>query len=120
MPDRVAPQSRIILYRTEDGQTRIQRRFEGETIWLTQALLAELFRTTAQNVTLHLKAICAEGELSEGATCEECLQVRDEGGRQVTRKLRQYSLPAIFGDWPEGDTKWPGAYGADTLGDPTQ
>ncbi len=90
------PLSSIILYQTEDGRTRIQCRFENETVWLTQALLAELFQTTPQNVTLHLKAIFAEGELSETATCKEYLQVRQEGSRSVTRNLRHYSLPVIL------------------------
>jgi hypothetical protein len=96
MPENEPPQSSIILYQTEDGRTRIQCRFENETIWLTQALIAELFQTTPQNVTLHLKAIFAEGELSEGATCKDYLQVRREGGRDVSRSLRHYSLPAIL------------------------
>ncbi|ADG68478.1 conserved hypothetical protein [Planctopirus limnophila DSM 3776] len=90
------PPSEMILYQTEDGRTRIQCRFENETIWLTQALIAELFQVTPQNVTLHLKAIYREGELDEGATCKDCLQVRSEGGREVTRKLRHYSLPVIL------------------------
>jgi hypothetical protein len=89
-------QSSIILYQTEDGQTRIQCRFENETIWLTQALIAELFDVTPQNVTLHLKAIYEEGELVETATCKDYLQVRSEGGRNVTRTLHHYSLPAII------------------------
>jgi hypothetical protein len=59
----------LILYRTEDGRTRIQCRFENNTLWLTQAQMAELFQTTPQNITLHLKAIFEEGELAEGATC---------------------------------------------------
>jgi hypothetical protein len=96
MPDNQSPRSSIILYQTEDGLTRIQCRFEEETIWLTQAQLAELFQTTPQNVNLHLKAIFAEGELSEGATCKEYLQVRQEGSREVARRLRHYSLPAIL------------------------
>lgn len=79
----VSPSGEFILYRTEDGRTRIQCRFEGETIWLTQAQIAELFQTTPQNVTLHLKAIFGEGELEEGATCKDYLQVRHEGGREV-------------------------------------
>lgn len=90
------PSSSIILYQTEDGRTRIQCRFEDETIWLTQALIAELFDTTPQNITLHLKAIFEEGELKEEATCKDYLQVRTEGGREVQRKLRHYSLPAIL------------------------
>lgn len=91
-----SPSSSLILYQTEDGQTRVQCRFEHETIWLTQAQMAELFQSTPQNVTLHLKAIFAEGELVESATCKDCLQVRLEGGRQVSRKLRHYNLPAIL------------------------
>ena len=78
MPDNDPSQSSMILYQTEDGRTRIQCRFEDETIWLTQAQIAELFQTTPQNVTLHLKAIFAEGELSEAATCKDYLQVRQE------------------------------------------
>jgi hypothetical protein len=88
--------SPIILYQTEDGRTRIQCRFESETLWLTQAQMAELFQTTPQNVTLHLKAIFAEGELVEAATCKDYLLDRFEGGREVSRKLRHYSLEAIL------------------------
>jgi hypothetical protein len=73
------PGSSIVLYQTEDGRTRIQCRLEDETIWLTQAQIAELFQVTPQNVTLHLKAIFADGELSESATCKDYLQVRREG-----------------------------------------
>jgi hypothetical protein len=96
MPDNPPPQSSIILYQTEDGRTRIQCLFEDETIWLTQAQIAELFQTTPQNVTLHLKAIFAEGELTETSTCKDYLQVRREGNREVTRSLRHYRLPAIL------------------------
>ncbi len=91
-----SPQSSIVLYQTEDGRTRIQCRFEDETIWLTQAQIGELFQTTPQNVTLHLKAIFAEGELSETATCKDYLQVRQEGVRAVSRSLRHYRLEAIL------------------------
>lgn len=90
------PKSQIILYQSEDGRTRIDCRFENETLWLTQALMADLFQVTPQNVTLHLQAIYEDGELSEDSTCKEYLQVRTEGGRNVSRKLRHYSLPAIL------------------------
>lgn len=90
------PKSEIILYQTEDGRTRIQCLFDHETLWLTQAQIAELFQTTPQNVTLHLKAIFAEGELAEAATCKDYLQVRREGGREVARSLRHYRLEAIL------------------------
>jgi hypothetical protein len=96
MSDESLPQSEIILYQTEDGRTRVQCRFENETLWLTQAQIAELFETTPQNVTLHLKGIFAEGELVEAATCKDYLQVRREGGREVSRKLRHYRLDAIL------------------------
>jgi hypothetical protein len=95
MPDN-EPQSSVILYQTEDGRTRIQCRFENETLWLTQAQIAEIFETTAQNVTLHLKSIFAEGELIEEATCKDYLQVRREGDRAVSRSLRHYRLEAIL------------------------
>lgn len=96
MTDRIRGESELILYQTEDGRTRIQCRFEGETVWLTQAQMAELFQTTPQNITIHLKDIFAEGELDEAATCKPYLQVRQEGGRQVTRSLRHYNLDAIL------------------------
>jgi hypothetical protein len=96
MNDEPLPKSEIILYQTEDGRTRIQCRLDDETLWLTQAQIAELFETTPQNVTLHLKAIFAEGEVSEAATCKDYLQVRQEGGREVTRRLRHYRLEAIL------------------------
>jgi len=91
-----APQSSIVLYRTEDGRTRIQCRFEDETIWLTQAQIAELFQVTPQNVTLHLRSIFADGELNETATCKDYLQVRREGSRDVSRALRHYRLEAVL------------------------
>lgn len=96
MSDNPLPQTSLVLYQTEDGRTRIQCRFEDESLWLTQAQIAELFQTTPQNVTLHLKAIFAEGELTEGTTCKEYLQVRQEGRRAVRRSLRHYNLPAIL------------------------
>ncbi len=96
MSDEPLPKSEIILYQTEDGRPRVQCRFENETLWLTQAQIAELFETTPQNVTLHLKGIFAEGELVEAATCKDYLQVRLEGGREVSRKLRHYRLEAIL------------------------
>jgi hypothetical protein len=94
--DNPLPQSSFLLYQTEDGRTRIECRFENDMLWLTQAQIADLFQTTPQNVTLHLKAIFAEGELSEAATCKEYLQVRAEGNREVSRSLRHYRLEGIL------------------------
>jgi len=90
------PDSSLVLYQTEDGRTRIECRFDQGTIWLTQAQMADLFQTTPQNITLHLKAIFADGELAEPATCKDYLQVRREGGRAVSRELRHYRLEAIL------------------------
>lgn len=86
----------FLLYQAEDGQTRIECRFEEESIWLSQALMAELFQTTPQNITLHLKAIYQDAELDEAATCKDYLQVRQEGARQVRRSVKHYSLDAIL------------------------
>lgn len=90
------PTGEIVLYQTEDGKTRVECRFADENIWLSQALMAELFQTTPQNITLHLRAIYDEGELVEAATCKDYLQVRTEGARQVKRTLRYYNLDAIL------------------------
>jgi hypothetical protein len=86
LPER---RSEIILYQTEDGQSRIQVRLEGATVWLTQALMAELFQTTPQNITIHIRGIYKGGELAEEGTCKECLQVRHEGGRRCTSPVVQ-------------------------------
>jgi len=93
MSNEPLPQSEIILYQTEDGRTRIQCRFENETLWLTQALIAELFQVTVPTVNEHLKGIYAEGELAAGATIRKFRIVRLEGRRQVTREIEHYHLP---------------------------
>jgi hypothetical protein len=67
--------SQIIIYTTESGETKLDVRLENETVWLTQKLMAELFQTTPQNITIHLKNIFEEGELHEPATCKDFLQV---------------------------------------------
>jgi hypothetical protein len=92
----VKASSEIILYQTEDGKSRIQVRLEEGTVWLTQAQMAELFQTTPQNITLHLRSIFAEGELQEEATCKDYLQVRREGNRDVRRALKHYNLDAVL------------------------
>jgi hypothetical protein len=94
--DAPQPQSQIILYQTEDGRTRVQCRFEDETLWLTQGQIAELFQTTVPNINLHLKAVYAEGELTPEATIKSHLMVRLEGARQVSRPVLHYSLPVII------------------------
>lgn len=88
--------SQIIIYQTENGETRIDVRFQDETVWLTQKLMAELFQTTSQNITIHLKNIFEERELEEEATCKDFLQVQKEGNREVKRKQKFYNLDAII------------------------
>ena len=79
MPDNAPPQSSLILYQTEDGRTRIQCRFENETIWLTQALIAELFQKDVRTINEHLVNLFDEGELSREATIRTFRIVRLEG-----------------------------------------
>ncbi len=88
--------SEILMYQTEDGQTKIDVRMEDETVWLTQSQMAELFQTTPQNITLHIKNVYAEGELSQVSTCKEYLQVQLEGKRKVKRKTKYYNLDVII------------------------
>jgi hypothetical protein len=88
--------SQIIIYQTEDGKIKLDVRLENETVWLTQKLMAELFQTTPQNITIHLKNIYEEGELSEEATCKDFLQVQKEGSRNVERAQKFYNLDAII------------------------
>ncbi len=88
--------SQIIIYQTEKGETKLDVRFQDETVWLTQKLMAELFQTSSQNITMHLKNIFEEDELDEKATCKEFLQVQKEGNREVKRKQKFYNLDAII------------------------
>jgi len=88
--------SQIIIYQTESGETKLDVRFQDETVWLTQKLMAELFQTSSQNITMHLKNIFDEGELEEKATCKKFLQVQKEGNREVKRKQKFYNLDAII------------------------
>ena len=86
----------LLLYQTEDGQVKLNVRLEDETVWLTQRLMAELFQVQPQNITMHLKNIYFEGELSEEATCKDFLQVQREGSRTVERRQKFYNLDAII------------------------
>ena len=86
----------IILYQTEDGLTKIDVRFEDETVWLTQQQMAELFQSSRSNIVEHIQHIYEEGELDEAATCRKFRQVRTEGSRQVTREIPYYNLDMII------------------------
>jgi len=88
--------SQIIIYQSEDGTTKLDVRLEDETVWLTQKMMAELFQTTPQNITIHLGNVYQEGELDEISTCKDFLQVQKEGSRNVERKQKFYNLDAII------------------------
>ena len=88
--------SQFLIYQTEDGRVRLDVRFEGESVWLTQQMLADLFQTSRQNITLHIGNIYEEGELHPEATRKEYLLVRQEGVRQVQRQLDHYNLDMII------------------------
>lgn len=88
--------SEILIYSAPDGAVKIDVRLENETVWLTQAEIAKLFQVTPQSITIHLKNIYEEGELSEYATCKDFLQVQLEGTRKVERQKKFYNLDAII------------------------
>ena len=86
----------LILYTTEDGRSQIKLRAQEQTVWLTQLEMAELFDATKQNISLHLKNIFEDGELSREATTEESSVVQTEGSRTVQRPVTLYHLDAIL------------------------
>ncbi len=88
--------SEVILYTTEDGVAKIDLRLENGTVWLSQNQIAELFEATKQNISLHLRNIFEDGELSPEATVKESLTVRIEGKREVQRKVTLYNLDVIL------------------------
>jgi hypothetical protein len=88
--------SQFIIYQTEDGHTKLDVRLENDTVWLSQKMMAELFQTTSQNITIHLKNVYIEGELDENSTCKDFLQVQQEGRRKVERLQKFYNLDAII------------------------
>jgi len=88
--------SQFLIYQTENGAIKIDVRFEEDTVWLTQPLMAELFQATQQNISLHLQNIYEEGELQPEATHKEFLSVRREGSREVQRRVSFYNLDAII------------------------
>ncbi|MDO4693706.1 MAG: RhuM family protein [Eikenella sp.] len=86
----------LILYTTSDGLSQFVLRELGGQLWLTQAEMAELYQVRPQSITQHIKAIYQELEIDEAATCKEYLHVQTEGGREVKRQLKHYSLPMII------------------------
>lgn len=97
MPEQpLTPAGEIVLYATEDGRARVECRFSGETVWLTQALMAELYQKDVRTINEHLRNIHEEGELDPEATIRKFRTVRREGAREVTRLIEHYSLAAIL------------------------
>ena len=88
--------NKIIIYQSEDGQTRIDVRLENDTVWLTQAQMVELFQTTKQNVSLHVNNVFREHELEQESTVKEYLTVQTEGKRVISRKVKYYNLDVII------------------------
>ncbi|HGN0026977.1 TPA: virulence RhuM family protein [Proteus mirabilis] len=91
-----APQGEFILFRSEDGQTHVECRFESDTLWLSQSSIAELYGKDVRTINEHLVNIFSEGELAQNATIRKFRIVRLEGNRQVSREIDHYSLPAII------------------------
>ena len=94
--DTSIPSGEILLYQTEDGKTRMEVQFQGETVWLSQAQMSKLFQTTKQNVSLHIQNIYDEHELERTGTVKESLTVRQEGKRRVSRSVEHYNLDVII------------------------
>ncbi|MEW6595761.1 MAG: virulence RhuM family protein [Thermodesulfobacteriota bacterium] len=86
----------VLIYQTEDGKLKLDVRLENETVWLTQQLIAELFQTTVPNISMHIRNIFTEGELTPEATVKKFLTVRREGSREVSRELEYYNLDMII------------------------
>jgi prophage maintenance system killer protein len=89
-------ESEIKIYQTDDGQTKIDVKFDNETVWLTQKQMAQLFDKDSDTIGLHLKNIYQSGELEELSTTEESSVVQREGKRQIQRKIKRYNLDAII------------------------
>lgn len=89
-------QGEIVIYQTDDGDTKIDVRFVDETVWLTQQQMAELFQSSRTNIIEHIQHIYEENELDKESTCRKFRQVRIEGNRNVARELPYYNLDMII------------------------
>ena len=88
--------SELVPYQTDDGRARLQVRLQDGAIWLTQLQMAELFQTTKQNISLHLRNVLEDNELPSGVTVKKYLTVQAEGGRRVERQIEHYHLDLII------------------------
>ena len=96
MSNELANTGKILIYQNEKGDTKIDVYFTEETIWMTQRTMAELYQTTPQNITTHIKNIYEDGELDMDSTCKDYLQVQSEGDREVQRARKFYNLDMIL------------------------
>jgi hypothetical protein len=96
MTDTVREQAEFLLYQGEDGSTRIEVRFEGETAWLSVVQIAELFQRDRSVILRHIANVYEEGELDRDATCARHAQVQREGDREVTREIESFNLDVII------------------------
>ena len=90
------PNSQIVLYKDRNGNIKIDVRFDGDTVWLTQNALADLFQTTKQNIGQHIKNVIEEGELEENSTVKKFFTVQKEGNRHINREVEYYNLDLII------------------------
>ena len=88
--------TQIEFYQSADGAVSLEVRADGETVWLSQQQIAQLFNSSRSNIVEHLQHVYEEGELDEQATCRNFRQVRTEGAREVSRDIPHYNLDAIL------------------------
>lgn len=89
-------ENKLILFTDNDGKVSVNVRFADEDVWLTQEQLAQIYATTQQNISQHVKSIYADEELSDEATHKKFLLVRQEGSRKVKREIDHYNLDMII------------------------
>ena len=89
-------ENKIIIYQSEDGETRIDVRLENDIVWLTQAQMADLFQTDRTSIVRHIQNIYRIGELDRESTCAKIAQVQPEGNRLVNRTIPYFSLDMII------------------------
>ncbi|HMG11558.1 MAG TPA: RhuM family protein [Gemmatimonadaceae bacterium] len=89
-------EAEFLLYQAEDGRTRIEVRFNGETAWLSLGQMTELFQRDKSVISRHIANVFEEGELDRGATVAKFATVQREGGREVTREIEFYNLDVVI------------------------
>jgi hypothetical protein len=89
-------ENKLVVFNDDQLSIEVKVSPEEDTVWLTQAQIAELFDTTPQNITLHIRNVFQEEELEQRSTCKDFLQVQIEGGRSIKRKIKHYNLDVII------------------------